>query len=280
MEKKYNTDEKTKISIDLKDDKKINISSNGNIIKREGLFGIIYELDDGTLFKKFGSSDAINLVSGPATSNRGDIASYNVLKRIKNLKLRNTYRIYEICMNGRSVKWKGLFGYRMEYIKKSNKNLLDFDINYFINNYKNLLMDCKTFSDNKILISDFNTGNIIISDDRMVIIDCDDYYMDTQAYIQSINNSTDDQTKISHKLKKILNLSFKQIKKSSTDIIYEMNVKNLNKCLKCKILEYSQVYFNPDIIEDIVISIFDNIDELENYKNLKEYIEVKLEKKK
>ena len=124
-----------------------------------GKSAVIYDLLDGTCYKKFYNYDYVDTRD-----------QLEVLKRISNLELHNCCKILEIVYDGNRV-----LGYTMpKYIDK-DISVLNSDSQYLITNYDNLVKDINLLSDNYIIVEDLKEHNVILTDDKIIIHDYDLY---------------------------------------------------------------------------------------------------------
>lgn len=139
-----------------KDNKKINpYIKKDNRLGGE-LHGNVYKLTDDICIKIYKKSGEIDK---------------EVLELIKELNLRNFYQIYDLLFDKKGL----LKAYTMKYYKQEEIDILTMPILYTLNNLFNLLSSVDTLSKNNISICDLHTGNMILGDTNITIIDTDLY---------------------------------------------------------------------------------------------------------
>lgn len=124
-----------------------------------GKSAVIYDLLDGTCYKKFYNYEYVDTRD-----------QLEVLKRISNLELHNFCKILEIVYDGNKV-----LGYIMPKYEDKDISILNSSCNYFIINYDNLVKDINLLSDNYIIVEDLKEHNVILNDNQILIHDYDLY---------------------------------------------------------------------------------------------------------
>lgn len=139
-----------------KDNQKINIYVNKNNKIGGETHGNIYKFNDDTCIKVYKQADEIDK---------------EVLELIKKLRLRNYYQIYDIFFDSKGT----LKAHIMKYYKPEEIDILTTPMAYTLNNLYNLLFSVDILNKNNILINDMHTGNMILGDKNITIIDTDLY---------------------------------------------------------------------------------------------------------
>lgn len=137
-----------------------------------GAYGMVHKIDDGMCLKKFD-------VMG--NSNIKDMDAFNELM---SLNLPNFYQIYQL-LYGNTLGIDGkqkIAGYLMKYYKETVDNILNMPMDYFLANFNDLIKVMKVLSQKYIHVNDLHDGNIILTDNRMVIIDADNYFRHGYSY--------------------------------------------------------------------------------------------------
>ena len=125
-----------------------------------GKSALIYDLLDGTCYKKFYNYDYVDTRD-----------QLEVLTRISNLELHNFCKILEIIYDGERV-----LGYIMvKYDDLKDKSILSSHKDFLITNYDGLVHDIQLLSDNLIIVEDLKEHNVILTEDKIVVHDYDLY---------------------------------------------------------------------------------------------------------
>ena len=128
------------------DSQKINGKTHGNI----------YKISDTECLKVY---------------KRGNEANLEVLELIKNLYLKNYYEILDFYYNK-----KGSFkGHTMKYYKEEEIDILTMPTEYTLDNLFNIERSANTLTNNNMQIEDTHTENIILTSEKIVVIDVDLY---------------------------------------------------------------------------------------------------------
>ena len=151
MSKFYNESNK-EIIINLSEDKLIGV----------GCFGVVYRLNENECFKRFNSKEP-----------RG--ANYEELVFIRNLNLKNFYKIYDFVFDNNDI----LKGYTMKYYNNEKIDILTMPTEYTLDNLYNIYSSVLKITDNNIYLNDMGEHNIIMDNNKITIIDADWYSFNT-----------------------------------------------------------------------------------------------------
>lgn len=102
---------------------------------------------------------------------RGKEVNKEILKFIKNLMLKNYYKIHDFYYN----KNGDFRAHTMQYYQKEDIDILTMPVDYTLDNLYTLYSSVNTLTQNNIFISDMHTGNIIINGNDITVIDADLY---------------------------------------------------------------------------------------------------------
>ena len=120
------------------------------------MYGNIYKLSEDVCLKVY---------------KKGQTGNEEILKFINELGLKNFYRIYELLYNR-----KGNFkAHTMKFYESSDIDILTMPMYYTLNNLYNIYESVIKLTQNNIFITDMHTGNIVIGDKDITIIDVDIY---------------------------------------------------------------------------------------------------------
>lgn len=129
-------------------------------------YGNIYKLSDEECLKVY--------------KGKPDIINKEILEYIKKLNLKRFYEIHELLYN-KNNQFKA---HTMKYYLPEEIDILTEPIDYTLSNIFNILDSVNTLTQNNILICDMHTGNIIINNDGITIIDTD-LYTFNKFYVES-----------------------------------------------------------------------------------------------
>ena len=132
-----------------------------------GKYGEVYDMQNGYALKRYFNSKRISADGARNTA--------KVIRTIKNLKLGNMYSIAEILYSGKYKLKKEIIGYTMKKYDTEDIDFTQVDINYIINNYNQIKEDFLLLAKNNITVRDLHTRNVIITQDKIIIIDADNY---------------------------------------------------------------------------------------------------------
>lgn len=80
-----------------------------------------------------------------------------------------------------------ILGYTMKYYKETIDNILNMPITYIIDNFNDLYILVTRLTEECVRIVDLHYGNIINTDNKMIIIDYDKYYIDKESSKETIS---------------------------------------------------------------------------------------------
>lgn len=101
----------------------------------------------------------------------GKSVNYEILNYIKQLKLKNYYEIHNFYNNKNGI-FKAI---TMKYYKKEDIDILTMPIEYTLDNLFKIQSSIDILTQNRILVEDTHTGNIIMDNNSITIIDVDLY---------------------------------------------------------------------------------------------------------
>ena len=133
-----------------------------------GTFGNIYRINSSKCFKEICTWDGIP-----------DRDAFN---KIAEMKLNNFCRIYKILYSSLGY----INGYVMKYYESEEMDLLTMPTEYIIDNFIDMWKSVLKLSKNRIRIRDLHTGNVILNDYGMTIIDMDRYLSDESSDIDTL----------------------------------------------------------------------------------------------
>lgn len=175
----------------------------------DGTQGKVYRLKDNICIKIYGK----------------DVIKYNpeIFTLFKELSLPGFCRLYDLLYN--NINLEKLTAYTMQYYSKEVENILLMPTEYTIHSFNLLYNSIKTLSENKILIRDALPKNTILTKDKIILIDSDDY-------IKSVQNK---ERVLQRNIERLLYL-FKKL--------YEENLnKIINNIEDDELLEYLEALF-------------------------------------
>ena len=147
--------------------KKIIIKINWELVG-SGLYGTVYQIDNNVCLKH---------ISYPFNTNK------EIIKEFMKLDLPSFYKIYKLLFN----KDKGITGYIMKYYKNEEIDIMTMPIEYTLDNLASMLKDIRIISEKNILVEDAHTDNVILNNDRIIIIDVDNYSLSQRSDILNKN---------------------------------------------------------------------------------------------
>ena len=150
------------------DDNKLLLNTENGIVGY-GLYGVVYKINEDTCLK---------YITNDHNSHP------EVIKTIMKLDLASFYKIYKLlydCNNDFS-------GYIMKYYEEEEIDITTMPTDYTLDNLNNINKDIKTITDNGILLKDLHSGNSIINNDKITIIDVDNsmFYCDENLLKKNI----------------------------------------------------------------------------------------------
>lgn len=135
-----------------------------------GKYGEVYDMGDGQVLKRFFDKKHVSYSGASGTA--------RVIKTIKNLKLENIYAIREILYKGKYKLNRDFIGYVMTKYEPTEIDFTQVDINYLINNYQSIKRDFIQLANKNIIVRDLHSNNVIVTQDKIIIIDVDNYTKD------------------------------------------------------------------------------------------------------
>lgn len=130
----------------------------GELISEEGQYGKVYKLD-GT------DNECIKVYK------KGQIVDDKILMFIKNMGLKNFYKLYEM-LYGRTGKFKA---HTMKYYESMEIDILTMPVEYTLCSLCNLYESVIKLAEEHVYASDMHIGNVILSSDEITVIDTDIY---------------------------------------------------------------------------------------------------------
>lgn len=130
----------------------------GELISEEGQYGKVYKLD-GT------DCECIKLY------NKGQVVDDKILMFIKNMDLKNFYKLYEM-LYGRTGKFKA---HTMRYYESMDIDILTMPVEYTLCSLCNLYESVIRLAEEHIYASDMHIGNVILGSNEITVIDVDIY---------------------------------------------------------------------------------------------------------
>ncbi len=149
MRLKLYNDSNNKVSINVDEKNKI-----GN-----GIYATVY-LINGYAFKKF-----------KCPLSRLEKRAFFTIKDIEHP---NLYKVKDIFYDSNTLEW--LVAYSMKYYVNDNVNILTMPTEYTLDNLSDLRELAIILANKHISISDLHTGNVIMQNDRIILIDRDSDY--------------------------------------------------------------------------------------------------------
>ena len=147
--------------------KKIIIKINWELVG-SGLYGTVYQIDNNVCLKH---------ISYPFNTNK------EIIKEFMKLDLPSFYKIYKLLFD----KYNEITGYIMKYYKNEEIDIMTMPIEYTLDNLASMLKDIRIISEKNILVEDAHTDNVILNNDRIIIIDVDNYSLSQRCDILNKN---------------------------------------------------------------------------------------------
>ncbi len=132
------------------------LMNTGRGIIGYGLCGVVYPYGEGKCLKYITS---------------GAYTNFGVIKDIKELALKQFYKIYTLLFNRNH----DFNGYIMKYYQSEDIDILTMPIAYTLDNLSGIIQDTKVISEANILFRDLHSENIIFNNNGMTIIDVDNF---------------------------------------------------------------------------------------------------------
>lgn len=109
----------------------------------------------------------------------------SVVKLIQKKNLNGFYEIYDLLYFNNTF-----IGYIMKYYKDNNIDILTMPVEYTLDNYNDLYKSIMTLTDKKVFLYDLCNDNAILTDDKLIVIDVDEFivYKDADKYIVQNEN--------------------------------------------------------------------------------------------
>ena len=131
----------------------------GENIIGSGSYGIIYNNYDGTATKVL----------------RGRTINPNVIIKIKELNLKNFYKILDIYTQNNGIGNPYLKAYHMDLINEDGTLLINSNKDFVFDNIYSLVDDIRVLSNNYIYANDLHCDNLMVNKEGIKVIDCDMY---------------------------------------------------------------------------------------------------------
>lgn len=167
-----------------KDGNSINYDCNNSIVS--GTQGSIYRISSSVCLKEYKEDNKINSIFDDS----GTKFNQEMFDYFKdNYKGSNMGELYDLLYDKKLVT---VLGYTMKYYQEMVDNILNIPVDYILDNFSMIYDLVIRLTDECIRIVDLHCGNIINTDNGMVIIDYDKYYIDrdsTGDTIRYINKS-------------------------------------------------------------------------------------------
>ena len=142
-----------------KDDSLIKMLHPDENILGAGSYGIIYDNYDGTATKVL----------------RGKTINPGALIKIKELNLKNFYKVLDIYTRNNEIGNPYLKAYRMDIIDEDNTLLVNSNKDFVFDNIYSLVEDLRILSNNYIYANDLHCDNLMVNKEGIKVIDCDMY---------------------------------------------------------------------------------------------------------
>lgn len=168
-----------------KDGRMLEYDLNNKIIVN-GRQGNIYKLEDDLCFKEY----SIDSIQKSIFYDAGTKFNQEMFDYFKNNYSDCCMGILYDLVYDQDI--SNVVGYTMKYYKESVDNILNMPISYIIDNFSLIYDLVNRLTSECVRIVDLHYGNIINTDDGMVIIDYDKYYFDydtTGDILRYINKS-------------------------------------------------------------------------------------------
>ena len=114
-----------------------------------------------------------------------NICNDKVLKIIKDLKLDNFYEIKDLLYDKNNL----FIGYIMKYYENMNIDILTMPVDYTLDNLYFLRKSINILSDNNILAGDLRYDNVILNEDKIIVIDADEYILNNFYSFEKLRDS-------------------------------------------------------------------------------------------
>lgn len=199
------------------------VDENGNEIKftmtdslpMSGMGGTIRRTTDGDCVKLFYFNNNI-------------YPNYKALHKIRELDLESLYKIKDFLFKDDTFS-----GYTMKYYQHDRIDLSIDKMSIFIDNMIRLYNDMMVLNDNHILMCDNCINNIVYSDKKVIIIDCDCYKFESGYKLHYTNLRLYLDLILGLLFNSTLCYSFKDIFKTHKLYkIFDMETFNLDKTVK------------------------------------------------
>lgn len=122
-----------------------------------GMFGSVYKLPDDKCLKVL---------------NKGKELTPEILKLIRDLNLKNYYRIYEVLYS----KTGKVRAYPMKFYEAADIDILVAPVSYTLTSLCGLYESITTLAEHMVMVSDLHTRNVILTSTGVIAVDTDDYY--------------------------------------------------------------------------------------------------------
>lgn len=147
--------------------------SLGEKINKVGNYGNIYKVeeDNGICLKELKETEMrpLTIFDGIPTVISEDIFNY-----FKSFNNPNFCRLYELLYD----KDNKIAAYTMQYYKSTIDNILFMPTAYLLDNFNDIYTSMEKLARDLVLVVDLHNKNMILTDDRIVLLDFDKYRMD------------------------------------------------------------------------------------------------------
>lgn len=143
--------------------------NNSFPFNNNGSHAKIYRLGDDACLKKFRYA--------------WDVYDLKMFKEYMKMELNNYYKIYDLLYN----KYGRLSGYTMKHYDNKIDNVIDMPSEYITDNFNNISKDISTLSNNGIIVKDLIPSNLIYGDNKITVIDIDQYKLDKDMDKDTLN---------------------------------------------------------------------------------------------
>ena len=135
----------------------------------------VYDLGDGTALKQF------DIIS------KRNIVDINVFTELMGMDFEHYYKVYQILYadyfnDSLRERFKDrsemIWGYVMKWYVEAVNNILDMPMDYFLSSFNGLIEMLKKFTKMHINVCDMQSYNLVLTKDRIIVVDADAYFRD------------------------------------------------------------------------------------------------------
>lgn len=142
----------------------VNFPKNDMIFVGEGIYGSVYRHEaNSTSCVKFIRNDEGRL-------------NKDLFAALSSINSDYLYKLLNFYYKSKSYD-STLIGYEMKYYEPTKENILYLPIDYILDNFNELLKLGDILAKNQIEFFDIHNGNFICTDDKIVLIDADEYML-------------------------------------------------------------------------------------------------------